>query len=96
MNRYHINRQDQVGLCTATKGTCPFGGSDAHYSSKKVAQLVSEKKLAAELGSFSDFAKDDSLVSLHDRNIQALIDNRHVSGTGLSSITISFLKRELE
>ena len=38
---YHINSKGEPGLCKAQKA-CPFGGSDAHFTSKEAARFAFE------------------------------------------------------
>ena len=45
MNKYHINGEGNVGLCTAARGNCPFGGSEDHYSSPNRARQAYEEKM---------------------------------------------------
>lgn len=38
---YHINSKGETGLCKAQKA-CPFGGSDAHFTTKEAARFAFE------------------------------------------------------
>jgi len=45
MSKFHINQETgEVDTCRASKGRCPFGGSEDHYSSKKEARTAYENK----------------------------------------------------
>lgn len=43
MTKYHINGKGVPAPCRATKGNCPFGGSDSHFDSKEEAQAYITK-----------------------------------------------------
>lgn len=48
MARFHVGRGGKSAVCSAKKGNCPFGGEDAHYSSREEAQSAAEKKMGDE------------------------------------------------
>ena len=35
--KYHVNDNGEVGLCSAQQGRCPFGGSDEHFANQQEA-----------------------------------------------------------
>jgi len=46
--KYHIiPKSGNVRVCQATKGKCPFGGAEEHYSSRVAAQNAFEKSMEA-------------------------------------------------
>jgi hypothetical protein len=44
---YHINDKGASGACSATKGGCPFGGAEEHYTSPAAAQAAYEERMSA-------------------------------------------------
>lgn len=46
MKKYHINGDGEAGTCTATKGSCPFGGEDDHFTSVDAARASYEQTMA--------------------------------------------------
>lgn len=45
-NRWHINGKQEVGKCSVTTGTCPFGGdsgTENHFTSQEAAELFLAK-----------------------------------------------------
>jgi hypothetical protein len=54
MVKYHINpATGEAGKCSATKGPCPFGNEEEHFSSLAEAKLESEKRLESIHGDAS-------------------------------------------
>lgn len=47
MAKYHLNKNGDSGLCSATKGNCPFGSDEAHYTSPEAARKAFETSQAA-------------------------------------------------
>lgn len=45
MAKYHVNAAGEAGPCRATKGGCPFGGEDEHYSSPEAARAAFEESM---------------------------------------------------
>jgi len=43
MSKFHINDKGNVSKCNATKGQCPFGSDDQHYSTSNEAYVAFEK-----------------------------------------------------
>lgn len=59
MAKFHINNSGEAGACSATKGNCPFGGEDDHFTSAEAARAAYEKTMApAILSTVSIPAKD--------------------------------------
>lgn len=48
MAKYHVNSAGEAGTCRATKGGCPFGGEDEHYSSPEAARAAFEESMENE------------------------------------------------
>lgn len=55
MAKYHVNRAGEAGPCKATKGGCPFGGEDEHYSSPEAARAAFEESM--ENGSTTRYSR---------------------------------------
>jgi len=53
MDKFHINKKGEPGVCKATSGSCPFGGEDKHYASEYEAYAV----IASESDSFAALKK---------------------------------------
>ncbi len=51
--KFHVNSNGEAGRCSATKGKCPFGGEDQHFSSADEARAAFEATMD---GSFQDEA----------------------------------------
>jgi hypothetical protein len=47
MKQYHVNIKGEAGVCSATKGKCPFGNADAHFSSAEAARSFYETNQSA-------------------------------------------------
>lgn len=45
---FHINKKGDVGKCSVTTGTCPFGDESTHYTSIEAARHAVEKKYSTE------------------------------------------------
>ena len=41
--KYHVNSNGEAGLCSATKGKCPFGSEDKHFTSADAARSAFEQ-----------------------------------------------------
>jgi hypothetical protein len=51
MVKFHINpASGEAGKCSATKGPCPFGGEEEHFSSLEEATAESERRLESVHG----------------------------------------------
>lgn len=49
MAKFHINREDgTVGPCNATKGKCPYGGDENHFTSMAAAADAYEKVMSGD------------------------------------------------
>lgn len=48
MTKFHINKHGVPAPCRATKGNCPYGGSDGHFNTKEEAQAYANKILEEE------------------------------------------------
>lgn len=51
--KYHINNEGVVGICSATKEPCRFGGEDGnqyHYNTLQEARSAAEKRLEGDNG----------------------------------------------
>lgn len=60
MSKFHINSKGIASPCRATKGKCPFGGENEHYSSKEEAQSAAERNNEKEYGLISNVESQDS------------------------------------
>jgi len=59
MAKFHINEAGEAGACAATKGNCPFGGEDDHFTSAEAARAFYEQTMApATLSTVKLPAKD--------------------------------------
>ena len=74
MAKYHINNNGEAGLCRATKGSCPFGGSDEHFDSLEEARGQYEQKWAGAVAIFGNYvnAKGD-YESSRSREVNRLL-----------------------
>jgi len=50
MTKFHINKHGVPAPCKATKGNCPLGGDDSHFSSKEEAQAFVNNQMENEYG----------------------------------------------
>lgn len=50
MTKFHINKHGVPAPCKATKGNCPLGGDESHFSSQEEAQAAADKINAAKYG----------------------------------------------
>lgn len=41
---YHVNDEGNAGVCTASKGRCPFGGESEHFTSEEAARESYENR----------------------------------------------------
>lgn len=59
--RYHINNKDEVGLCKAQEGKCPFkdkdGNEKTHYTTRTEANYVLSEKLNKKYSPLSSTKK---------------------------------------
>lgn len=53
MTKYHIRKDGTPGICRATSGDCPLGGSASHFDSVDEAQEVAQARLEQEYGVIS-------------------------------------------
>lgn len=49
MKKYHVNSKGEAGACSATKGRCPFGGENEHFTSAEAARSFFETNQEAAL-----------------------------------------------
>ena len=47
--KYHVNDNGEVGLCSAKQGRCPFGGSDEHFANQQEAMHYADDLNHGEL-----------------------------------------------
>lgn len=50
MSKFHINKHGVPAPCKATKGNCPLGGNDSHFSSEEEAQTFVNNRMESEYG----------------------------------------------
>lgn len=50
MTKYHINKKGIPAPCKATKGNCPLGGDESHFSSQEEAQAAVDSQNASDYG----------------------------------------------
>lgn len=50
MSKFHINSKGLAAPCRATKGICPYGGAESHYSSLEEAQASAERENEQKFG----------------------------------------------
>lgn len=50
MSKFHINSKGLAAPCRATKGRCPYGGDESHYSSLEEAQASAERENEQKFG----------------------------------------------
>ena len=50
MSKFHINKHGVPAVCKATKGNCPYGGSDTHFDTLGDAQAHADKVNEANHG----------------------------------------------
>lgn len=48
MAKFHINNAGEAGACSATKGNCPFGDEDDHFTSAAAARASYEQTMAPQ------------------------------------------------
>jgi len=54
MAKFHVNKDGDVGACSATVGPCPYGGEESHFTSEEAARSFYE----AQHTSFSAIKKE--------------------------------------
>lgn len=75
MARFHINGSGDAGLCRATAGKCPFGGTEDHYGSIEEAREAFEHKMeAAPLKKRSKQPHKDMFISILTSNQEVLME----------------------
>lgn len=84
MAKFHINpATGNPGRCLARSGNCPFGGEDAHYSTKEEARLAYEQQM--ERNSPQTESKNSPTKLLEDRarrliNYDPLLEAEKITG----------------
>ena len=58
MTKFHINKHGVPAPCRATKGNCPLGGDESHFSSQEEAQAAVDKINAAEYGHLPEITEN--------------------------------------
>lgn len=58
---YHVNDKGEAGRCGATKGHCPFGDADEHYSSLEAARFAFEANQDDQAHNTSSKIRDSEL-----------------------------------
>lgn len=71
MERWHIKPNGEPGLCSAEIRGCPYGGPEAHYTSKEAAQKSFEDKMGGGLTSVKVLPSDTFVSLLNSRGEDA-------------------------
>lgn len=45
MRRFHINKNEEIVICRARKGRCPFATEEQHFISKIKAEKIRDYKM---------------------------------------------------
>lgn len=53
MTKFHVNKNGEAGLCSASLRSCPLGGEDKHFDSLTEARNAVEKELSEVYGAGS-------------------------------------------
>lgn len=86
MLKFHISKNGEPALCSATIQSCPLGGSDEHFASKEAAYQHLEEKAAKENNVFSIHKKMTPVVRVTSRNDNVVKINNtliHVKNTNV-------------
>lgn len=70
MTKFHINKHGVPAPCKATKGNCPLGGDEQHFSNKEEAQVAADEINAAKYGHLPEVT--DDYEKILDEQIKAL------------------------
>lgn len=83
MAKYHVNpNTGNSGTCKSTKGKCPFGTEDEHFSSPEAASAAAEKLMAEQYSAVNSAyrKKDTSALDGMNRELKKRIISEAVAG----------------
>lgn len=66
--KYHINNDNEVGICTAEPGNCRFGGDNSHYNTQEEADRANQKRLLDKYGNIPYGKEGSPKPSLKDKS----------------------------
>lgn len=69
MTKFHINKHGVPAPCKATKGNCPLGGDETHFSSKEEAQVAADEINAAKYGHLPEVTDEHEKTELSDEEV---------------------------
>lgn len=73
MSRWH----NGPGVCRAKSGSCPFGGEDFHFDSKKEASKVYNEQNANEFGILPGMNNDKKKTLERQKSLQLVLVGLH-------------------
>jgi hypothetical protein len=83
MAKYHVNpNTGNSGTCKSTKGKCPFGSEDEHFSTPEAANNAAEKLMAEQYSAVNSAyrKKDTSALDGMNRELKKRIISEAVAG----------------
>lgn len=83
MTKFHINKHGVPAPCKATKGNCPLGGDETHFTSFEAAQEYADETNADKYGHLPEVTAEHEKTELSDeevakvgKKLTGLIDKR--------------------
>lgn len=84
MAKYHVNpNTGNSGTCKSTKGKCPFGSEDEHFSTPEAANAAAEKLMSEQYSAVNSAyrKKDTSALDGMNRELKKRIISEAVAGS---------------
>lgn len=84
MAKFHVNpNTGNAGSCKSTKGKCPFGSEDEHFSSPEAASAAAEKMMSEQYSAVNAAyrKKDTTALEGMNRELKKRIISEAVNGT---------------
>lgn len=84
MAKYHVNpNTGNSGTCKSTKGKCPFGSEDEHFSTPEAANAAAEKLMSEQYSAVNSAyrKKDTSALDGMNRELKKRIISEAVVGS---------------
>lgn len=70
MAMFHVNGNGEAGACRASKGECPFGGQDRHFTSAEAAREFYESSMTGKNLAVVTVAAVDREFRIDQRNFE--------------------------
>lgn len=84
MAKFHVNpNTGNAGSCKSTKGKCPFGSEEEHFSSPEAASAAAEKMMSEQYSAVNSAyrKKDTTALEGMNRELKKRIISEAVNGT---------------